>query len=309
MQQELLAIWGEGAEELSVTFYDEKSYDATVVGVSEKKDIAVIKVALNDIKPSTIESIAIATIGDSNKLKVGNGIIAIRNALGYGQSVTTGVVSALNREVEKCPASVNFKNYKKILQEGRNRFEQLEAQANEIIKNYNKALNKFSKLKGESEIVKKRNVSSINLENTTTLIADANSLVGELSEENRRVEELVRKSEEIVRKSADLSNKLTEAKSRSGVIKAQIEKKKEEIAPKIAEIEKQIKELEPKVQDKEKYDKYLEMKEKGIFPVFVNLEDVFCGGCKVELSLNFIEKLKTKKMLSCEHCGRIIMFK
>lgn len=89
----------EGAEELSVTFYDEKSYDAKVVGVSEKKDIAVIKVALNDIKPSTIESITIATIGDSNKLKVGNGIIAIGNALGYGQSVTTGVVSALNREV------------------------------------------------------------------------------------------------------------------------------------------------------------------------------------------------------------------
>ena len=75
----------EGAEELSVTFYDEKSYDAKVVGVSEKKDIAVIKVALNDIKPSTIESIAIATIGDSNKLKVGKGIIAIGNALGYGQ--------------------------------------------------------------------------------------------------------------------------------------------------------------------------------------------------------------------------------
>ena len=51
------------------------------------------------------------------------------------------------------------------------------------------------------------------------------------------------------------------------------------------------------------------MKEKGIFPVFVNLEDVFCGGCKVELSLNFIEKLKTQKMLGCEHCGRIIMMK
>jgi len=89
----------EGAEELSVTFYDEASYDATVVGVSEKKDVAVIKVALNDIKPSTIESIAIATIGDSKELKVGDGIIAIGNALGYGQSVTTGVVSALNREV------------------------------------------------------------------------------------------------------------------------------------------------------------------------------------------------------------------
>lgn len=218
-------------------------------------------------------------------------------------------IRVLEREVEKCPASINFKNYKKVLQEGKLRFEQLESQANEIIKNYNSAMNKLSKCKGESEIIKKRNVPSINLENTSSLIADANSLVGELSEENRRVEELVRKAEEIVRKSAELSNKLTEAKMRSSTIKAQIEQKKQEVAPKIAQIQNQIKELEPNVQDKDKYFKYKEMKEKGIFPVFVNLEDVFCGGCKVELSLNFIEKLKTHKMLGCEHCGRIIMMK
>ena len=218
-------------------------------------------------------------------------------------------IQLLNREVDKCPASVNFRNYKKILQEGRSRFEQLEAPANEIIKNYNKAVNKLSKCKGESEILRKRNVGNINLENTNALISDTNSLVGELSEENRRVEELVRKSEEIVRKSAELSNKLTEAKMRSNTIKAQIEQKKQEVAPKIAEVEKKIKELEPKVQDKEKYVKYKEMKETPPVPVYVNLEDVFCGGCKVELSLNFIEKLKTYKMLPCEHCSRIIMLK
>ena len=51
-----------------------------------------------------------------------------------------------------------------------------------------------------------------------------------------------------------------------------------------------------------------EMKEKGIFPVYVNLEEDFCGGCKVELPLNFKEKLKLTKLLPCEHCGRIIMF-
>ena len=218
-------------------------------------------------------------------------------------------IRALYRDVERCPASVNFKNYKKILQEGKLRFQQLENQANEIIKNYNSALNKFSKCKGESEIVRKRNVSTINLENASSLISDANSLVGELSEENRRVEELVRHAEEVVRKSADLSNKLTEAKMRAGAIKSQIEQKKEEIAPKVAELEKKIKDLEPNIQDKDKYSKYIEMKEKGIFPVFVTLEDVFCGGCKVELSLNFIEKLKTHKMLNCEHCNRIIMLK
>ncbi len=89
----------EGANELSVQFINEKSYDAKVVGTSKRKDIAIISVSLNDIDSDTLNEIKIATLGDSNKLKVGNGIIAIGNALGYGQSVTTGVVSALNREV------------------------------------------------------------------------------------------------------------------------------------------------------------------------------------------------------------------
>lgn len=89
----------EGAEELSVQFVNEKSYDAKVKGSSEKRDVAIISVKTKDIDSATMESIKIATIGDSNNLKVGNGIIAIGNALGYGQSVTTGVVSALNRTV------------------------------------------------------------------------------------------------------------------------------------------------------------------------------------------------------------------
>ena len=218
-------------------------------------------------------------------------------------------IRAYKREVDKCPASIDFNNYKKILQEGRARFEQLENQASEIIKIYNKSLNKFSNYKGSSEILRKRNVDSISLENAASLINETNSLVGELSEENRRIEEIVRRSEEIVRKTAELSNKLTEAKKRSAIIKAKIEQKREEVAPKIAEVEKKIKEIEPNVKDLDKYEKYKEMKEKGIFPVYVNLEENFCGGCKVELPLNFIEKLKTNKMLPCEHCGRIIMLK
>ncbi len=88
-----------GAEELSVQFVNEKSADATVKGTSEKRDVAVIAVKLNSLDKETIETIKIATIGDSSKLKVGNGIIAIGNALGYGQSVTTGIVSALERDV------------------------------------------------------------------------------------------------------------------------------------------------------------------------------------------------------------------
>lgn len=89
----------EDSSELSVKFIDDTSHDATVKGVSKRKDIAIVSVAKSGLETDTLNAIKIATIGDSNALKVGNGIIAIGNALGYGQSVTTGVVSALNREV------------------------------------------------------------------------------------------------------------------------------------------------------------------------------------------------------------------
>ncbi len=89
----------ENTTELSVQFIDDKSYDATVKGVSERKDIAIVVVDKKSLDKDTLSQIRIATMGDSDELKVGNGIIAIGNALGYGQSVTTGVVSALNREV------------------------------------------------------------------------------------------------------------------------------------------------------------------------------------------------------------------
>lgn len=89
----------EDAEKLSVKFINDKSVDATVKGYSSSKDIAIITISLSSLDDETLKSIKIATMGDSNELKVGNGVIAIGNALGYGQSVTTGVISALNREV------------------------------------------------------------------------------------------------------------------------------------------------------------------------------------------------------------------
>lgn len=88
-----------GTDELSVKFIDNESYDATVKGVSERNDVAIVSVSKSKINAETLKSIKIATLGSSDELKVGNGIIAIGNALGYGQSVTTGVISALNREV------------------------------------------------------------------------------------------------------------------------------------------------------------------------------------------------------------------
>ncbi|MCR4788508.1 MAG: trypsin-like peptidase domain-containing protein [Lachnospiraceae bacterium] len=98
----------ESAEELAVVFTDDESAPAQVKGTDPDRDLAVIAVQLSDIGQDTIDSISIARLGDSDDLVVGEPVIAIGNALGYGQSVTTGVVSALNRPIA---ASTNESPY------------------------------------------------------------------------------------------------------------------------------------------------------------------------------------------------------
>ena len=83
---------------LSVQFVDEETCNAQVKGTDADSDLAVIAVSLADLKESTKKAIRVATLGDSDNLKVGEPAIAIGNALGYGQSVTTGVISAVNRQ-------------------------------------------------------------------------------------------------------------------------------------------------------------------------------------------------------------------
>lgn len=88
-----------GADTISVTCIDWETYAATVNGYDEDKDLAVVSVPLSDISDDTMDQIEVATIGSSDDLKVGEQVVAIGNALGYGQSVTTGIVSAKNRKM------------------------------------------------------------------------------------------------------------------------------------------------------------------------------------------------------------------
>ena len=97
----------EGADTVSVTCIDGETYEATVNGYDEDKDLAVVSVALSDISDDTMDQIAVATIGSSDDLKVGEQVIAIGNALGYGQSVTTGIVSAKNRKLSSSGVEEN----------------------------------------------------------------------------------------------------------------------------------------------------------------------------------------------------------
>ena len=85
---------------IEVTFADDKSCEAVIKGTNEQYDLAIIVVQTADMDESTLETVRIARIGDSDLLKLGQGAVAIGNALGYGQSVTLGCISALGRTVE-----------------------------------------------------------------------------------------------------------------------------------------------------------------------------------------------------------------
>lgn len=89
----------EGADSLTIQFVDDESVEGYVKGTDAESDIAIVSVPLSDISESTLSVIKKATLGDSDEMEVGDGVIAIGNALGYGQSVTTGVISAVDREI------------------------------------------------------------------------------------------------------------------------------------------------------------------------------------------------------------------
>lgn len=90
----------EGNETLTVSFVDEESVEAQVKGTDATKDLAVIAVQTKKIKDTTMDQIKVASLGNSDQLQVGESVIAIGNALGYGQSVTSGIVSATGRELD-----------------------------------------------------------------------------------------------------------------------------------------------------------------------------------------------------------------
>ncbi len=90
----------EDADTLSVAFVDGNAYEATVKGFDENEDLAVVSVAVENVSDDTMDAISVAKIGSSDDLKIGEQVVAIGNALGYGQSVTTGIVSAKNRKID-----------------------------------------------------------------------------------------------------------------------------------------------------------------------------------------------------------------
>ncbi|MBQ7880634.1 MAG: hypothetical protein IJ358_02170 [Clostridia bacterium] len=222
-------------------------------------------------------------------------------------------IQELDRQIRKIKSGVDnsresklLVEFTKVMKEGRSFVNNIADVSDEIIKEFNEINRKYEMLIAKSEITAKHKPEMANIDSIGNLVDDANYLTSELAILEQRMRELTDKGAKLLNDYNAAMNKLKDTKAKCDALKDMIAKKNENAMPEIANIEAQIKKLE-KQADSAMYEKYKSMLNDNIFPVFVHLKGNRCGGCQMEQSLNFIQKLKQKGMLPCEECRRIIL--
>ena len=222
-------------------------------------------------------------------------------------------IQELERQIRKLSASVNNSRenamYDKIKENRkavRDNLNNIEHNAGVLAKQFDQINQRYEQLSAKSEITAKQKPEITGESNIANLVEDANYLTSELAKLEQKMRELNKNVNELLVAYNRSYAELKTMTNQQNALKNEIQQKEANLLPQKAEIEAQIKALEPKV-DKAIYEKYKSMRNDNIFPVFVPLRNNCCGGCLMEQSLRFVEKLKKNGMLSCENCGRIIL--
>ncbi len=224
-------------------------------------------------------------------------------------------IQKLDAEIRKLKNSVKrskeqklLNDYSQIMREGKSFVSALEQDASKIINEFNSLNDSYRTLLGKIDLQKKQKIENSDLEHIDKIVSSANALTAELAKLEQKLRTIKDKMEKTLSDYNKAMVKLKATKENLNKCRQYVQKLEETNAPKIESLKKQIKELEP-LSSQELLAKYKEMREDNIFPVFVGCEDNRCGGCRMELSLNFLERLKKSKMLPCEECHRIILYK
>lgn len=214
----------------------------------------------------------------------------------------------LKRSVLNSAEQKNLTQYSNMMKEGRSFINKTEQTAEQMLKEFNDINNDFKNFSARSEILEKQKVENATMENIGDLISKSNSLTSEFAGLEQEMRML---SDKISRLLSDYNNamaRLRFTKDKLNQAKEVVSKLEDRIAPQIKVLKDKIKQLEQGA-DKQLLAKYVQMRDDGIFPVFVHLQNNRCGRCNMELSLNFIEKLKQNQMLPCEECRCMILSK
>lgn len=217
-----------------------------------------------------------------------------------------GEILKLKRGVNNSVESKQLNMLSDIMREGKYFIKQTENSAEQLLAEFNNIKKDYEKQFGNSEIVMKQKIENATSDNIHDLIIDTNSLAGNFAEMEQMAKNLNDRIQRLLNDYKSAMTKLKMTKEKYTILKEKVAKLEQNVHPQIEKLKEQIAVL-AKDADPEMYEIYKKFRQDNVYPVFVKLENNRCGGCKMELSLNFIEKLKGKKMLHCEECRRIII--
>lgn len=222
-------------------------------------------------------------------------------------------IQELEREIRKLKATTGnsrentlyeqLRENRKVVRDNLNKIEQT---AGVIAKQFEQIQQRYEQLNAKSEITSKQKPETAGISTIGNLVEDANYLTSELAKLEQKMRELNDKASRLVGEFNVAMTDQREMKFKQDKLKEIIDQKQAGVLPDIEKKEAEIKKLESSV-DKAMYEKYKSLRNDNIFPVFVHLHSNRCGGCQMEQSLNFVQKLKQNGMLPCEECRRIIL--
>ncbi len=185
------------------------------------------------------------------------------------------------------------------VKDAQNKSAQLESQAKQLVDDYQKVKSEYDlALKNIQNLVdsKTQNDRTVNLINTYS---------SDLYMLERKLNIIVNKSQEILKQFSVAKNNVLKAKQKHKECKEKYDSKINAINPKIEKLRQEQKKLEPEI-DEKALAKYKNVLNDNIFPVFVPVSDKLCGGCRMEIPMGKMDKLKNDGYIVCEQCGRFI---
>ncbi|MDD4350667.1 MAG: hypothetical protein PHP83_00570 [Clostridia bacterium] len=217
-----------------------------------------------------------------------------------------GEIIKLKRSINNSIENKQLNMLSDIMREGKSFIKQTENSAEQLLKEFNELKRDYEKQFGNSEITLKQKIENTSIDNIHNLIVDTNGLAGNFAEMEQMSKNLNERIQRLLNDYKSAMTKLKITKEKYNFLKEKVSKLEQGVQPQVEKFKEQIAVL-AKDADPEMYEIYKKLRQDNVYPVFVRLENNRCGGCKMEMSLNFIEKLKGKKMLHCEECRRIII--
>ena len=217
-----------------------------------------------------------------------------------------GQILQLKKQTQDSPANKRVKELVDFMHEGRSFIAKTNKYASNLISELNDVQAKYDNALSKTDIMRAQKADAVADEQLTNVVNTASGLLTEISRLESRIKSLNDNINHLIQDYNNAMNKLRVAKEKINTSKQEALQIESKIVPQINELEKKKASLESNC-NAEMLRIYKQMRADNIYPVFVRIHDNRCGGCHMELSLNFVEKLKNKKMLQCEECHRYIL--